>query len=208
MLAACLQYWRDPRIHNLGNVGAGGALHALLAPLATGIIDSVAYKGRDVRRELLRAHVPAGSRVVDLCCGVGTATVDVGVDTSPQMIEMARRIAPPTRSFEVGNAETWGDADSFDVATVFFALHEMPEAARATVVANAHRLARERVLVVDIAPGYTPSPSMLMGEPYVLDYLDKVRDELRDWEHYVVADTVGVWVRDASSSSTIREPGP
>lgn len=205
--AAATAYWADPRIHNLGNVGAGGVVHALLAPLATRLIDRVAYGGRDVRRELLRAHVPANATVVDLCCGTGTSTLDVGVDTSPPMIEVARRWsacddderAARPRRFHVGNAESWGDAaDAFDVATVFFALHEMPPEGRCAVVANARRLARDLVLVVDIAPHYTPSRTMLSGEPYVLDYLAHVGDELRDgWDFYTTAGTVGVWVHDA-----------
>lgn len=28
-------YWYDPRIHNFGNIGFSGRLHALMAPLAT-----------------------------------------------------------------------------------------------------------------------------------------------------------------------------
>ena len=74
LLAAAPPYWRDPRIHNLGNVGAGGGLHAARAPLATRVIDRVAYDGRDVRQEALDARVPRTATVVDLCCGVGTST--------------------------------------------------------------------------------------------------------------------------------------
>ena len=189
-------YWADPRIHNLGNVGPGGAVHALLAPIATRVIDRVAYGGRDVRRELLREHVPPGATTVDLCCGVGTSTLDVGVDTSPQMIEVARRLSP--RVFHNGNAEDWGEEKSFDVATVFFALHEMPAEGRKRVIANACRLARDKVLVVDIAPHYTPLRMMEMGEPYVCDYLACVRDELANFDHYVTSNTVGVWVQQGT----------
>ena len=43
-------YWADPRIHNLGNENP---LHSLLARPATKLIDTLAYNGRDIRRELL-----------------------------------------------------------------------------------------------------------------------------------------------------------
>ena len=43
------EYWNDPRIHSLGNVGLGGVVHALLAPFSTKLIDVLAYDGADVR---------------------------------------------------------------------------------------------------------------------------------------------------------------
>ena len=127
--------------------------------------------------EWLRAHVADGERVVDLCCGVGTSTCDVGVDTSPQMIAMARFLAK-NRTFHVGNAETWGDDDECDVCTVMFAFHEMPSAGRRAVLSNAMRLARGKVVVVDIAETYRPSATMRSGEPFVDDYLARMRSEL------------------------------
>lgn len=42
-------YWYNPSIHGWGNVGLSGAVHAVLAPLSTWIIDRVAYDGEDVR---------------------------------------------------------------------------------------------------------------------------------------------------------------
>ena len=42
-----------PRIHNMGNVGPGGVVHAACAAMATRWIDVVAYEGRNVRRELV-----------------------------------------------------------------------------------------------------------------------------------------------------------
>mmetsp|Transcript_64449 Transcript_64449/g.76329 ORF Transcript_64449/g.76329 Transcript_64449/m.76329 type:complete len:414 (+) Transcript_64449:513-1754(+) len=99
------EYWFNNRIHSFGNVGLFGGLHAICAPLATFLIDTFAYDKLDVRttiskrlRELVNR---SDARVLDLCCGVGMSTralqsafIDaetiVGVDTSPQMIEMAR----------------------------------------------------------------------------------------------------------------------
>mmetsp|Transcript_41426 Transcript_41426/g.96858 ORF Transcript_41426/g.96858 Transcript_41426/m.96858 type:complete len:91 (+) Transcript_41426:803-1075(+) len=55
-----------------------------------------------------------------------------------------------------------------------FGMHEMPQGARRRVLRNALRLARQTVLVVDIWPGFTPSPMMLSGEPFVIDYLEHI----------------------------------
>jgi len=98
------EYWYNNKIHTLGNTGFGGALHALLAPLATKLIDNVAYKGVDIQRKVameLAGSVPANkAHILDLCCGVGMSTralqdafpnaeLVVGIDTSPEMIRMA-----------------------------------------------------------------------------------------------------------------------
>jgi len=36
------------------------------------------------------------------------------------------------------------------------------------------------VLVVDIWPGFEPSPMMLSGEPFVLDYLANIEEDVRE----------------------------
>jgi len=107
-------YWYNPTIHGWGNVGLNGAVHAVLAPLSTWIIDRVAYDGEDVRRTVARnlfKKVRASRRaidckkpvkVLDMCCGVGMSTralrdafcdefsdLVVGVDTSNQMLGVA-----------------------------------------------------------------------------------------------------------------------
>lgn len=177
--------WRDPRIHNLGNIGLRGGLHAALAPLSTRIIDKVAYGGRDLRAEVLLSHVPDGAQTVDLCCGVGYSTTagGVGVDASAQMLGVARLVhAQRGTQFVRADAETWRPSGAtttpFDVATCFFALHEMPRPARRRVLASMMALA-PTALVVDISPDdYTPSETMLLGEPYLLEYQANVDSDI------------------------------
>ena len=173
-LTAPVPYWKDPRIHSMGN----GILHASVARLATALIDRVSYGGRNIRADLLTEY--ATGAVVDLCCGTGTSTPygAVGVDTSAAMIREARWRRGPTHDLRVDNAETFGDDDSFDVATIFFALHEMPAHGRMRVLKNAMRIARKRVLICDISPRKVPSNAMLAGEPYLLDYQAHITDEL------------------------------
>lgn len=176
------QYWNDPRIHNLGNDGARGAIHAMLAPLSTRIIDHLAYDGLDLRAEVLRRHVPRRARTVDFCCGVGysTSSDGVGVDMSEQMLGVARVLHPKKR-FVQGNAEAWrgvDDEDDFDVATCMFGMHEMPGDARRRVLANMLVVAPVAI-VVDISPDeYTPSKPMLWGEPYLLDYQARIDEDV------------------------------
>jgi SAM-dependent methyltransferase len=198
-------YWFDPRIHNLGNAGLMGGFHAAVAPICTHLIDRLAYAGVDARKRIHQTIDDAHS-VLDMCCGVAFSAKKgaVGVDTSKQMIGMARLIRPDA-TFVEGNAETYGEDASFDVVTVMYATHEMPRAARRRVISNALRVARKYVLVVDIAPGFTPSEMMLSGEPYVEDYLANMDDDVaevasnRAWRKSrisVVKDHVVMWRLD------------
>ena len=170
--------WRDPRIHNLGNHGTKGALHAACAPLVTRIIDEVAYKGYDVRT-LLRTDDDADT--VDLGCGVGTSTspFGVGVDASREMLAVAR-CRLPNATFERGLAERWGRTSAFSRATCAFLLHEQPRDRRRRILRNALRIASREVLVMDIHPTYTPSYMMKTGEPFVDDYLAHICDDVSD----------------------------
>ena len=147
-------YWFDERIHSFGNIGLGGRFHAFCAPIATRVIDKLSYGGVNVR-ERVHASLPSDATILDLCCGVGCSTLPgaTGVDTSPAMLDVAR-FWYPLANFETGNAESYGNAFSYDVVTVMFATHEMPREARQRVLANAMRIARRQVLVVDIDPQF------------------------------------------------------
>jgi ubiquinone/menaquinone biosynthesis C-methylase UbiE len=86
--------------HNVG-------VHASVAPLVTRLIDDKAYDGMDIRseiaRDLYKAVNTTNAYVLDLCCGVGMSTRALasafqdaeyicGVDTSPEMVDMAHFI--------------------------------------------------------------------------------------------------------------------
>ena len=173
-------YWRNNKIHNLGNTGPLGNLHAATAPLMTKFIDKTAYGGRNVRKEVYKTFE---GDVLDMCCGTGFSTVptvmrastarrSVGIDTSPEMLRFARLFNPGS-GYKWGNAETFGDDREFDTVSIMFSFHEMPCDAYRNVIRNAIRVARKKVVIVDISSDYKPSRSMLSGEPYLADYLKK-----------------------------------
>ena len=114
------EYWYDPRIHQGmgGNIGVGGLIASVMAPLITKVIDVAAYGGRDIRTDCAAAArsavaavdglaapvapgaAPAASLVVDLGCGTAASTrglraafpeADVlAYDTSPPFLRTAR----------------------------------------------------------------------------------------------------------------------
>ena len=170
--------WKDPRIHNLGNHGKGGWLHAQMAGPFTHMLDQVAYGGVDVR-EMVRESAPPGT--VDLGCGVGLSTPDdgIGVDASSQMLDVATRTRTGC-TFYRGLAERWGAADSAPLVIVSFLLHEQPRERRVRILHNARRISTGRVLVLDVHPEYRPSRAMLSGEPFLLDFLSHIEGEMAD----------------------------
>ena len=173
VLYACLTfaYWNNKQIHNLGNTGLTGNIHAMSAPLVTKYIDREIYGGRNIREEI---YDSLEGSVLDLCCGTGFSTkpAHVGVDTSLAMLRFAN-IYNPGSHYIFGNAETYGETNEYDTVTIMFAFHEMPRRAHRRILRNAIRVARKRVVVVDISCDYKPSKTMLSGEPYLLDYLDQ-----------------------------------
>lgn len=163
-------YWNNKKIHNLGNTGVLGNLHAMTAPLMTKFIDRAAYGGRNVREEVYNS---LDGRVLDMCCGTGFSTKpgSVGIDTSLEMLRFSKLFNPGSE-YCYGNAETFGSNEEFDTVSIMFSCHEMPSHAHVNIIRNAIRIARKKVVIIDISHDYKPSSNMVSGEPYLLDYLE------------------------------------
>lgn len=184
------KYYADPRIHILGNHGFLGYLHANLAPVMTNLIDKNAYDGRNIRKEIIDSF-PEKSKVLDLCCGVGYSTPEksnvLGIDTSVPMIEKARNLFPK-KNFQFGNAETFKPIYKVDITTCFFSFHEMPQFARKNIIENAIQYTKDKVIIVDISPQYCPTQHMLYTEPYLPEYLNNIKADLKDFDEITIKD--------------------
>jgi ubiquinone/menaquinone biosynthesis C-methylase UbiE len=211
LTSAKSKYYYDRRIHNFGNIGLGGKFHSLLAPYATKLIDDKCYNSVNIRQAILSNYnqdfynkyerVP---KLIDLCCGTGssTATNQLGIDTSEEMISaatlrQARKIIHSNSQFIKGNAENYGQPQEFDTATLMFAFHEMPNYAHHKIIKNAKKITKHDILIVDISPNYSPSKLMLMGEPYLLNYKATIHDLLQKHQfNYLeyIPNHVGLWV--------------
>jgi ubiquinone/menaquinone biosynthesis C-methylase UbiE len=115
------------------------------------------------------AQVKAGDRVLDVGCGSGRLTLAaqgwagengeaVGIDPSPEMIQIARRNAERSRlkaKFEVGVAESLPFPDgSFDVVLNRLMLHHLPGDLKQRGLAEMRRVLKPGgvCLVVDFEP--------------------------------------------------------
>lgn len=198
-------------------------LHAAVAPAATRLIDELAYDGIDVRSKVAQDLYKMVNRtktyVLDLCCGVGMSTRCLassfrdaeyicGIDTSPEMISMARYISKLKSILEstkklflknddgltsyctyaVGNSERVNAPKSkFDLVTIFYAFHEIPYSARSRIIRESRRLLKPggKLAIIDICPtNYVPSPSMLAGEPYILEYQKNIERQLERFQGF------------------------
>ena len=184
------KYYADPRIHILGNHGILGKLHANLSPIMTNFIDKNAYDGRNIREEIIDTF-PKNSKVLDLCCGVGYSTAErnnvLGIDTSTPMIEKAK-ILFPKKNFKFGNAETFIPKFNVDITTCFFSFHEMPQFARKNIIQNAINYTKDKLIIVDISPYYSPTKHMLYTEPYLPEYLNNIQKDLKNFDEITIKD--------------------
>ncbi len=200
-------YPYDPRIHNFGNIGFGGKIHAALARPITRLIDIAAYNGEDIRytilQKLKKENSINPSFISDWCCGAAMSTDAlyqtfknssiISVDTSNEMIAVAKKSSDSLAEFIIDDAESVTLKNKADLITIMFGFHEIPQQGRLNILKNAIKNLSKNgsVLVIDIDMAYTPSEMMLSGEPYLNDYLENVQKDINSLFKNVI-ETVAV----------------
>ena len=222
-----------PGIHNLGNVGCRGRVHASGARFATSMIDRFAYGGRNVRREvagwMAACYPPNATAVVDWGCGVGTFTHELarraafaqvqGIDTSEEMLAQARADVPNVRfdRANVVDAHRLGAAPGTCVSLVGFVAHEMPRSAHRRLVRSLCRASAGDLWVVDIDPHYEPTAAFLSGEPFVEAYFAQFDQTLREearragrylHEYAVLPGHVKAWIVSGRAGDALDAAAP
>ena len=187
-----------PRIHNFGNHGALGSVHSLIAPVFTLYTDTTIY-GRNLRKEIVDMQ-GADKTILDVGCGTGFSTSATlgskGLYVSKEMLSTAKAIFP-NKDFEQRHIEELVPDKQYDIVTMMFLFHEVPQEHRINIIEKLKLIAREKILVVDISPNYSPSELMLTGEPYINDYLKNIRDDLSSFSEEIIIDKhVHTWSLD------------
>ena len=188
-------YPYNPQIHNLGNNGLSGAAHSLIAPFFTKYLDYTVY-GRNIREEVIESQ-DKNKSILDIGCGTGFSTSynknSLGLDASEEMINTAKLIFPD-KNFKQHHIEYWKPDKNYDITTIMFMFHEVPNFARKNIVKKIKEFTKEKIIVVDISPYYKPNPMMLSGEPYIDDYLKNIQTELHNFdEEIIVKNHVHKW---------------
>ena len=135
-----IPYYYNPKIHNFGNIGLGGKIHANLANFATKQIDNMRYNNRNIRKEIYESYVDKNYTILDLCCGIGISTApnNVGIDTSLEMLDVAKQnnIKENKNLDIILECRDYIPNEEFDIVTCMFAFHEMPLEAQLNVIKN------------------------------------------------------------------------
>jgi ubiquinone/menaquinone biosynthesis C-methylase UbiE len=127
---------------------------------------------RPIHRAMAEHLARTAETVLDLCCGTGLLAAQAlerglavtGADLSPHMLAVARAKRPGAKYILADASALPLPDDSFDGASVSFALHEKPLGTARAILAEARRVVRPGgpVLIADyLPPG--PSQSWLTG---------------------------------------------
>ena len=112
--------------------------------------------------------------------------------------------------YKVSNAEnTMYPSSMFDLVTIMYGFHEIPDDGRNRIIEEAKRLLRVggHLAVLDICPTYVPSEYMLAGEPFVIEYQKSIDNQLFNFDGFiakkrvVVAGHVNLWLLTKIESS-------
>ena len=133
---------------------------------------------REYARALERVELPPGLAVLDLGTGTGNLAAALaarghsvtGLDFSERSLARARRSCPGVRLILADLFELDAVRDrSFDLVSLAFVLHGLPDELRRSVLGHAARIARQAVLVLDYAghgPWYVRLIEFLEGPHY------------------------------------------
>ena len=87
----------------------------------------------------------------------------------------------------------------FDIATISFLFHEVPQEARVKIINNALRISKIGIIIIDISPDYKPSQQMLTGEPYILEYCKNINRDISNFNYHIYNNEIApgranIWV--------------
>ena len=188
-------WYYDNRIHNFGNVGLGGKLHAYMAPHTSKIIDRISYNNENIRLKSIygcKSFVNDDKlKILDMGCGVGISTKSIelmyprsyitGIDCSVSMLNNCPKYT--SIDFKKGFVhKTKYDDNLFDFINCMFLFHEVPNNGRKDIFDEINRILKPGgyLNILDIRLNYEPNKFMLSGEPFLLDYLSNFENEINN----------------------------
>lgn len=156
-------------------------------------------------RKLIIDAQGADQKILDIGCGLGYSTSDspgsVGIDINKINIKRASEIFP-NKKFKRSFINTKND--EYDIVTSMFFFHEIPQYLRKKILNSAINMAKNKVVIVDIDPNYDATLSMSKNKPFLNDYFQNIRDDLKHFnESTLVKGLLTMWIYDKNIEDDI-----
>ena len=160
----------------------------------------------NIRKLIIDAQGP-DKKILDIGCGLGYSTSEstgsIGIDINKRNIKRANEIFP-NKKFRRSFMNAKYSDEKYDIITSMFFFHESPQYLRKKIINYAINTAEERVVIVDIDPNYDATLSMSKNKPYLNDYFQNIRDDLKDFnESVLVKGLLNIWVYDKENYDDI-----
>lgn len=158
-------------------------------------------------RKLIIDAQGSNSKILDVGCGLGYSTSDsegsIGIDVNIKNIKKARKKFP-NKKFRRSFINIKNPDEEYDIVTSMFFFHEIPQYLRKKILINAINIAKKRVIIVDIDPSYDATLSMSKNKPFLNDYFENIRDDLKYFnESVLVKGLLSIWVYDKENNNNI-----
>ena len=146
-------------------------------------------------------------KILDIGCGLGYSTSDspgcLGIDLNKNNVKKAKKIFP-NKKFRHSFMNAKYPEEDYDIITSMFFFHEIPREIRKILIKNAVSKAKKRVVIVDIDPSYDVTLDMKKNKPYLNDYFQTIREDLKNFNEITIEEGVLTkWVYDKENHGNI-----
>lgn len=147
------------------------------------LVESGGPRVRDKYLAIMREHVPAGARIIELGCGAGTPMTQalvpryamVALDISAAQLALARMQAPGAQLARADMVRLPFTAASADAVAAFYSMTHVPRSEHRHLLAEVHRVLRPGGLVI-LTTGANDNPDGIeddwLGAPMSFSHFD------------------------------------
>lgn len=149
-------------------------------------------------RELVLQAQGGDKQILDIGCGKGYSTSmtkgSIGIDTERHNIKTARKLFP-YKNFRQESAVSMIPEEKYDVVTCMFYFHKIPRFLRKQIISKSLKIAKERVVVLDVSPDYRAGYEMFKKNTFLPDYYKNCRKDLSEFTETKLMDGIlSIWV--------------